>query len=267
MAIRQFTPRRRHRHGISQGAFNFLVALLVINIALQIAYPLTDGTVLQYITIATVALGALLMFVHAHFAYGWRYALTYLGVTALFGYFIELLGTQSGWPFGQYSYSSTLGASLAGVPLIVPFAWVMMAHPILIVARRLSRNWVFLLGGYGLMAWDLFLDPQMVDAGRWTWEISGRTVPFQPMIPLSNTFGWLLSGMALIALLHQILPRERRKEPASFGAVDVYLAWTYCGGVIGNLFFFDRPGTALIGGVVFGLLLIPYALNRWLGRP
>lgn len=267
MSLRQFTPRRRHRHGISQRAFNFLVILIIANIALQIAYPLTNGKVLQSITIATVACGALLMFVHANFAYGWRYALTYLFVTALFGFGIELLGTTTGWPFGKYSYSSTLGTDIAGVPLIVPFAWVMMAHPMLIVARRLSRHWVFLIGGYGLMAWDLFLDPQMVDAGRWTWEITGRTVPFQPMIPLSNTVGWLLSGMALIAVLHKVLPRERRKEPASFGAVDAYLAWTYFGGVIGNLFFFDRPGTALVGGVGFGLLLLPYAFNRWFGRP
>jgi len=267
MSIRQFTPRRRHRHGISQRSFNFLVGLILFNIALQIAYPLSDGEILRMITIATVAAGAVLMVVHGYMAYGWRYSATYLAVTALFGYFIELIGTTTGWPFGTYTYSETLGYSIAGVPLIVPFAWVMMAHPMLIVARRLSRNWVFLLGGYGLMAWDFFLDPQMVSAGRWSWEITGRTVPFQPMIPLSNAFGWLLSGMALIALLHQLLPRDRRKEPASFGAVDAYLAWTYFGGVIGNAFFFDRPGTALLGGVAFGVLLIPYAFNRWLGRP
>ena len=267
MSIRQFNPRRRHRHGISQKAFNLLVILLIVNIALQISYPLTDGSLLEKITIATVAAGAALMFIHAHLAYGWRYATTYLFATALFAFAIELLGSKTGWPFGSYTYSQTLGADIAGVPVIVPFAWVMMAHPMLVVARRLTKNWVFLIGGFGLMAWDFFLDPQMVAAGRWSWEITGRTVPFQPMIPLSNAFGWLLAGMALMALLHQILPRERRKEPASFGAVDAYLAWTYFGGVVGNLFFFDRPGTALLGGVAMGILLIPYSFNRWFGRP
>ena len=117
------------------------------------------------------------------------------------------------------------------------------------------------------MSWDLFLDPQMVDDGRWSWTIDGRTVPFEPMIPLSNAVGWLLSGMALIALLHLALPRERRKVPASFGAIDLYLTWVYLSSIIGNIFFFDRPGVALIGGIAFGALLIPYALNRWLGRP
>ena len=267
MSINQYRPRRRHRHGISQKAYNFLLFLIIANILLQIAYPLSSGALLEKITIATVIAGATLMFIHGHLAYGWRYALTYLFATSLFAFAIEYVGLTTGWPFGRYSYDESLGLALGGVPLLVPLAWVMMAHPMLVVARRLSKHWVFLIGGAGLAAWDLFLDPQMVDAGRWSWEFDGRSVPFQPMIPLSNAFGWLLAGMALIALLHQILPRDRRKEPASFGAVDAYLAWTLFSGIVGNIFFFDRPGTALIGGLTMGAILIPYAFNRWFGRP
>lgn len=267
MSINQYRPRRRHRHGISQRAYNLLVALLILSIALQIAYPLSSGALLEKITIATVISGAALMFIHGHLAYGWQYALSYLVITSLFSFLIEYVGLTTGWPFGKYEYSPTLGYEIGGVPLVVPLAWVMMAHPMLIVARRLSRHWVFLIGGYGLAAWDLFLDPQMVDDGRWKWEFSGSSVPFQPQIPLSNAFGWLLAGMALIALLHRALPRERRKEPASFGAIDLFLAWTIFSGIVGNLFFFSRPGTALIGGVAMSLLLLPYAYNRWFGRP
>jgi len=200
-------------------------------------------------------------------AYGARYAFTYLFVTALFALFIESVGVNTGWPFGTYEYDPSLGHTIAGVPYVVPFAWVMMAHPVLIAARRVAGNWVFLYGGYALAAWDLFLDPQMVAADRWRWTFDGAHVPFQPEIPLSNTFGWLLSGMALMAILHQVLPRDRRKSSASFGAVDLWLAWTFFGGVVSNLFFFDRPGVALFGGIAFGLFFLPYAFSRWLGRP
>jgi len=149
----------------------------------------------------------------------------------------------------------------------VPFAWVMMVHPVLVAARYVTKGWVFLYGGFGLMAWDLFLDPQMVSAGRWTWEVTGSHVPFQPEIPLSNAFGWLLSGMAITALLHQILPLERRKESAPLTAIDIFLGWVLFSGVIGNIFFFDRQGVAFLGGIVYGLVFIPYFLIRWLGRP
>jgi putative membrane protein len=200
-------------------------------------------------------------------AFGARYAFTYLGIALSFGFLIELMGLKTGWPFGTYKYDPSLGPQLFDVPLVVPFAWAMIAHPILCAARRFAGNWVFLYGGFGLMAYDLFLDPQMVTAGRWTWEVTGSHVPFTPEVPLSNAFGWLLSGMALIAILHLALPRDRRKVSASFITIDIFLIWTWFAGVVSNLFFFDRPGIAFIFGLTFGAILAPYIFSRWLGRP
>jgi putative membrane protein len=143
----------------------------------------------------------------------------------------------------------------------------MIAHPILIAARKVTKNWVFLYGGFGMMAWDLFLDPQMVAAGRWKWEFSGSHVPLQPEIPLSNAFGWLLTGIGLMAILHRALRRDRRKVTRTTSIPDFYLIWTYFAGVVGNIFFFDRIGVALSGGIVFGLFLIPYLFLLRFGPP
>jgi putative membrane protein len=240
---------------------------LGVALLLQVSYPLLDGEALRVVTIATVYWGAAAMALHALLAFGGRYALTYLAISLSFGFFIELIGVETGWPFGVYEYDPSLGPQLISVPLVVPFAWAMIAHPVLCVARRVTKNWIFLYGGFGMMAYDLFLDPQMVSGGRWTWDVTGAHVPFSPEIPLSNTFGWLLSGMALIALLHLVLPRDRRKQSASYTAVDIFLIWTWFGGVISNLFFFDRPGVAFLFGSVFGAFLAPYLFSRWLGRP
>ena len=118
-----------------------------------------------------------------------------------------------------------------------------------------------------MTAWDLFLDPLMVSAGRWTWVVKGAHVPFQPEIPLSNVFGWLLSSIALMTILHFSTPRDRRKVGGSLIAADVMLFWTWFSGVVGNLFFFGRPGIALFSGAILGVLLTPYFFNRWVGRP
>jgi putative membrane protein len=184
-----------------------------------------------------------------------------------FAFFIELIGESTGWPFGTYSYDPSLGPQLLGIPIVVPFAWAMMAHPLLIVARRMTKKWTFLYGGFALMAWDLFLDPQMVGDGRWKWEVTGSHVPFQPDIPLSNMFGWLLAGITLMAILNFSLPKEQRKYGSSLLAADVFLAWSWFGGIVSNLFFFDRPGVALFGGFFYTLALAPYFFARWLGRP
>ncbi len=265
MSIRHYTPRRR-RHGISQRARVILGAALAMTILLQIAYPLTDGSVLKYVTVATVYMGALSMLLHAYLSFGSKYALRYLILTVLFGYFIEFTGVHTGWPFGIYKYDSSLGLALFGVPLVVPFAWVMMVHPALVAARRVTTHWTFLYGGALLAAWDLFLDPQMVAAGRWTWDVTGSHIPFVPDVPLSNFFGWLLAGCAIVSLLNFVLPFERRKESASVRAVTILLTWVLFSGLIGNLFFFDRQGLAFLGTLVFGAFATPFIYKSWLGE-
>jgi len=266
MSIRHYNPRRRRRGGISPQARNFLAFFIGLTIALQISYPLIHGNLLRIITIATVFSGAFAMVLHGHLSYGAKYSTRYLPITALFGLGIEVLGVHTGWPFGIYQYDASLGLQLFGVPLVVPFAWVMMVHPALVAARRIAGGWVFIYGGAILAAWDLFLDPQMVAAGRWKWEVTGSHVPFTPDIPLSNALGWLLAGLAIVGLLHLVLPRERRKNPASSSAVDALLTWTLFAGFIGNLFFFHRPGLAFFGAFILGALLTPYFYSSWLSN-
>ena len=149
------------------------------------------------------------MALHALLTYGRKYAINYLLITLTFAFTVEQIGLHSGWPFGYYKYDQSLGWAIAGVPLIVPFAWTMLAHPLLIAARRLNPRWSAVIGGFGLMAWDLFLDPQMVRDGRWSWANPDPYIPFMPEIPASNALGWFLSGILLMALLHLVLPRQR----------------------------------------------------------
>lgn len=267
MSIRQFHPRGNNRRRFSAKQSIFLFGLLATTIFLQILYPLVHGGLLRMITILFVYCGALTMMAHAYLSYGLKYFSIYTSITFFFSLLVEILGNKSGWPFGNYHYDSTLGFSIAGVPLVVPFAWLMMAHPILVIARKLSHSWVFLIGAAGLVSWDFFIDPQMVSTGRWHWSFTGSHVPFEPSIPLSNTFGWLLSGLGLMALLHALTPKERRKSGAPSTVIDIYIAWTIFSGVVGNLFFFDAPGVAFLGGVSMAALFIPYLLASRLGRP
>ncbi len=94
----------------------------------------------------------------------------------------EALGTATGFPFGAYSYSGTLGWEVLDVPVVIPLAWTMMAWPMLLLGRRLSSaslaaarggaTWDRAAAGRAdrrcwavsvLASWDLYLDPQMTD--------------------------------------------------------------------------------------------------------
>ena len=267
MSIRQYRPRSNRRHGISANQNLGLYLLLILAIAIQISYPLVSGNVLRFVTIFTVITGALLMLAHSLLSYGFRYFATFASVTFIFALLVEIIGSKTGWPFGSYVYDDSLGIKIAGVPVLVPFAWIMMAHPVLIAARKTIPSWAFLYGGAGLMVWDLFLDPQMVAAGRWTWDVVGPHVPFQPEIPLSNTAGWLFAGMGLMALLNLILPKERRKTGVNSTIPDIFLGWILFSGVVGNLFFFDRMGVALFAGLAFAIWIAPYLFVISFGKP
>ena len=180
MSLRQFYPRKNMRRQVSGWKLFVLYATLVVAIGLQISYPLIEDEPLRLVTIATVYWAAAAMFLHAMLAYGFVYAVQFLFITFTYALLVEQIGSKTGWPFGSYEYSGSLGYQIYGVPLVVPFAWVMLAHPIFIAARKVTKNWVFLYGGLGMMAWDLFLDPQMVSAERWVWDFTGTSVPFQP---------------------------------------------------------------------------------------
>ena len=267
MSIRQYRPRRKNRRGISAGKSWTLHLVFVLALALQISYPLVEGNLLRTITSLTVYFGAAAMLLHALFSYGFRYFSTFFLITFAFGLLVELLGSKTGWPFGTYKYDGSLGVAISGVPLVVPFAWIMMAHPILIAARKVSSAWVFLYGGIALMCWDLFLDPQMVSAGRWSWKLVGPSIPFAKQIPLSNAAGWLFSGLALMGLLNFALPKERRKFGVNSNVPDIFLAWTLFAGIVGNVFFFHNAALGIYGGLILGAVLTPYFYTVFFGKP
>ena len=121
---------------------------------------------------------------------------------------------------------------------------------------------VALIGGVALAAWDLLLDPQMVDAGHWTWAHPDPALPLVPDVPLTNYAGWLVVSVAMVGALDRLLPRD---GGPSGPAAALYL-WAYGSSVVAHVLFFDRPGSALVGGIVMGAVALPFARSLWIRR-
>lgn len=239
--------------------------LAAVTVGLQIAYPLVDGEQLRLVTIGVVAAFASTCVVHAAVHRGALWALGFLVVSAGVGFAAELVGVRTGWPFGAYSYDRSLGPTLAGVPVVVPLAWTMMAYPVLVAARRLTQHYAWLVGAYGMVAWDVFLDPQMVADRRWRWHDPTPSLPGVEGVPLTNYAGWFGVALVLMLLLTVLLPRDSR--PVSDAVPALLLGWTFVGYVVGNMWWFGSPSVALVGGIALGLLVIPYLWRVWEDRP
>ncbi|WP_231386894.1 carotenoid biosynthesis protein [Nocardia sp. BMG111209] len=184
----------------------------------QIAYPLTAGAGRDAVTVVVVLLAAGIAGWHAWVSGGvWRVA-GLLVVVAGVGLVAEIVGTAWGFPFGCYRYAAArLGPEVAGVPLVVPLAWVGGWYPVRVVAGRLSRRAGVrvVLTAVGAVGWDLFLDPQMVADGQWVWCSAWRGLPGLAGIPFTNFLGWF--GVALVmAGLWEVVDRRGARE----GGVD-----------------------------------------------
>lgn len=235
-------------------------------VACQMVFPFTDGGTPQ-LTVLTVVLFAAATLSCAWAARGAREALTLLAVAGGGGLLAEAVGVHTSVPFGEYSYAGTLGWQVFEVPVVVPLAWVMMSYPALLVGRRLATGRLarVVVAAWALASWDVFLDPQMVDAGHWTWADPTPALPGVSGIPLTNYAGWLVVALLLVAALDVALPRVapvpgRSREDLLPGAL--YL-WTYVSSVLAHAVFFGRPPVALVGGAVMGLVAVPYTL-AWL---
>ncbi|MBJ7337032.1 MAG: carotenoid biosynthesis protein [Mycolicibacterium sp.] len=236
-------------------------------VAVQIAYPLIPDSWRTEVTILSVVVFFLAVVADVWRMYGPFGAAIVVGVAGGLGLFAEAVGVATGWPFGHYAYTGTLGLEVLGVPIVVPLAWVMMAWPALVVARTLAVRGpaVVAIGAAALTAWDVFLDPQMVAAGHWTWFDPSPALPLIPGIPLSNYVGWLLVSAAVIAILNALLDRP---GGTSAPAAALYL-WVYFSSVLGHFVFFGLPGSAVTGGLLMGAVAIPFAatLVRLARRP
>lgn len=261
VSIRVYTGPHSDRGGGASGWITYLPwGLAAATILGQIVWVLLGADGRTVLTILTVVTFFLASATHALLSRGAGWATGYLAVSLAFGWGIELIGLQTSFPFGTYVYSGDLGASLAGVPLVIPLAWSMMAYPCLLAAQRLSSTnlGTALVGGWLLASWDVFLDPQMVGEGYWTWTDTGWSLPGVPGIPLQNYLGWLLAAIVLMFLLNR-LPRKVSGD----GVPTVLLTWVFASSIVANLLFFSRPGVALWGGLCMGMVVVPWLWRLW----
>ncbi|MGD1703250.1 gamma-carotene 1'-hydroxylase CruF [Dapis sp. BLCC M229] len=121
----------------------------------------------------------------------------------------ELLGTSTGFPFGDYAYLSGLGYKIAGlVPFTIPLSWFYMGFVCYLLARcglqvKSSSSWLrhagaIATGAILLTAWDLVLDPAMSQAPFPFWVFQDEGSFFG--MPYRNLVGWVGTGAIYITV-------------------------------------------------------------------
>ncbi|WP_051178303.1 carotenoid biosynthesis protein [Nocardia concava] len=238
----------------------------VVLVLVQIAYPLAHGVARDRVTVVVVLLSAGTALAHAVVTRSARWAAGLLVIVSGIGFGAEVLGTATGFPFGCYDYASgRLGPELLGVPLVVPLAWTGGLYPVWIVAGIMGRSaasWIspvagrILLTALGAVGWDLFLDPQMVADGQWTWRSTVAGLPGLGAIPVTNYVGWFGVAVVMAGLLEWWDRTAPDTGAARVVPVGVFL-WTWLGSALAHAVFLGLPVSAGYGFVGLGVLGFP----------
>ncbi|MGI9116270.1 MAG: carotenoid biosynthesis protein [Gaiellales bacterium] len=242
-----------------------LFAVLVVT---QLVYPQVPDRWVMPMTALTVGL-----FLGASLAAAWcrsgpRYAGGLAGLAFAVGLGSEIVGVHTGIPFSTYAYTDALQPQLAGVPIVIPLAWAMMAYPAwrigqIVGTTPLTRA---LVAAGALTAWDVALDPQMVGLGIWTWPNGGA----YHGIPLVNFLGWFAVGFALFGWW--ALVEGDRTHPGDDVVADVLgpalYVWTWIGETVAHALFFEGAGVAAASFLAMGAFAVPAllrlrVLERW----
>jgi putative membrane protein len=130
-----------------------------------------------------------------------RVALRLIAVAAL-GLVFELCGLRYGLPFGRYAYTGALQPTIFGVPLVMAFAWMVLAAYLQQALSRLNiRAWRgVLIASVWMTTIDLVIDPLAANQlGYWRWVERGSYYG----IPLSNFAGWFVCSLSIFVLFRR----------------------------------------------------------------
>lgn len=246
----------------------------VCAIGAQIVYPLTSGSARDRVTVAVVVFLAVAAVAHAAVSRGPKWAAVLFASTAGLGLVAEMIGTETGFPFGSYFYATDrLGPDIMGVPAVVPLAWTAGFYPVwcevtFVLARTSASRGTaaalrMIVVAAGMVGWDLYLDTQMVTDGQWTWTSPIPGLPGLPSIPVSNYLGWFLVALLMAALVHRVGGLVTRTSPGKTVADTVPIIlflWTWLGSALAHAALLTGPElrfSSIYGFVVMGVVGAP----------
>lgn len=128
--------------------------------------------------------------VHVGGRRAWQAAAAVAAITLV----VELVGAETGFPFGEHGYGDELGWKVFGlIPHVIPLSWfhMLLASIGLALRFRGNRAATLALAALGLFAWDVLMEPGMSAAYPfWYW----REGDLWYGMPLANWTSWLVIG-------------------------------------------------------------------------
>lgn len=125
-----------------------------------------------------------------------------MSLSALIGFFVEVIGVKSGAIFGNYYYGDNLGFKVLEVPLLIGVFWFILALSTSQIARYFFTNIVAVIicGSLLMIGLDYFMEQL---AHRFDfWHFEGGLAGFQ------NYIGWYATALVLQYIIYKLVPKQ-----------------------------------------------------------
>jgi uncharacterized membrane protein len=172
--------------------------------------------------VAYILMGFVAVALYAYRTLGLHALLTFLIPSVGISLTSELLGTSSGFPFGDYSYLNGLGYKISGlVPFTIPLSWFYLGISAYLLARGgllqgnrpgIGRHLAAIAtGALLLMSWDFVLDPAMSQTAMpfWYWHTPGAFFG----MPYQNFAGWFGTGVVFMSVAAVLWRSGQGQQP------------------------------------------------------
>ena len=145
-----------------------------------------------------------------------KYFVFFMIFTTFFGFFVEVLGVETGKIFGKYHYQTTLGIKILEVPPIIGLNWLILIYAVGVFSARFNINKALqiALGASVMTFLDFLIEPIAIKYTFWAWD--------EPTIPLQNYAAWWLISCFLL-LIFRYLPFEKNNKIAIIALILQFL--------------------------------------------
>lgn len=133
------------------------------------------------------------------------------------GMLVEIIGVNTGFPFGEYYYTNNLMLLVLGVPLIIGINWFLLSYGIVSLFNGYFSTfpyWLKVVLSAALMTFlDVLIEPFAIHNKLWLWT--------SDVVPYQNYLSWFIIAFILFALAYKILAKEQNK--LAIGLIVIFI--------------------------------------------
>ena len=150
---------------------------------------------------------------HERFKIKW---VLYLTFVYLAGLGIEIIGVQTGFPFGIYYYGDVMGPKILGTPLLIGINWMLLVYSIGFLFKNSSINIILkvIISALLMVLLDYLIEPFAIQTGMWQWE--------SDTIPMTNYMAWFLISALFFWIFYRFMGSKSKNLVAW-----VSIAWQF----------------------------------------